>query len=153
MRFDETTLYTASTRRLISDSLRPNGSALTFPNRPIMLDLVNPFRRVRHVVDPLRQRFAGPLLRVPVRPLKLVDLDLLAPLIRGAIDPALTVDDGADRALAQRCLVGDPAQRLAGLVESEHGSNLCLNGSERATEILCVGIEDWHPYSSRFTRA
>jgi len=55
MRFDETTLYTWPRRDdSFSDSLRPNGSALTFQNRPIMLDLVNPFRAVRHVVDPLR---------------------------------------------------------------------------------------------------
>ena len=43
-----------------------------------------------------RQFVAGSLLRLPVCALVLVDLDLLASLLSGAIGTPLAIDDGAD---------------------------------------------------------
>jgi hypothetical protein len=47
-----------------------------------------------HLLDPLEQCIAGSLLRFPVRPLTLVDLDALPSCLGGAIRAALATDDG-----------------------------------------------------------
>ena len=81
-----------------------------------------------HGLNLFRQRVAGSLRGLPVRALVLVDLDLLAALLAGAIRTSPAADDGADGLQTQTCLVSNPAQRLAGLLEFQGGRNLSLAG-------------------------
>jgi hypothetical protein len=94
-----------------------------------------------HVRDSLRQRVAGPLLRLPVRPLKLVDLDLLASGLGGAVGTALAFDDGADG--AQTVDVPIPAE-LLGTIKATKATGLktWLIGS-RGGSFTDQGLTDW----------
>ena len=65
------------------------------PAQPLSLDH-QCLAGLDHGLNLSRQFVAGSLLRLPVCALVLVDLDLLASLLSGAIGTSLAIDDGAD---------------------------------------------------------